>query len=93
VVECRIAQRAEQITATVAGGDDVDHWLRADVDLLIAERARRLQPHRRPEATWTTGWAAQREDLTRLRAREIALGPDPGGDLDNWLRAEREVLR
>ena len=71
---------------------DLDNWLQAERELLIAQRARQFAASN-PTASDVENWlVAEREVLTKLSAREIAESPKAGPELDNWLLAERRVL-
>jgi hypothetical protein len=92
--EALIAQRAREIANSPEARGDVDNWLRAErevvTELLAAEYAKSHGSE--PPGIENRYWGqARRWVLTAQRARAIANSPQAWGDLDNWLKAEREL--
>ena len=75
------------------------YWSRAHSGVCHDEKAIEMTPTQHGESTEVRSLAggrpAQIEALIHLRAYELYLarGREPGRELDDWLRAEMEVVR
>jgi hypothetical protein len=84
-------KRAAEIAQSPSRGTDFDNWIRAVIELKIAQRAAEIARSPNAGSNLQNWLRAERELKIAQRAEEIAQSFEQSTDCDNWVRAEHDV--